>query len=67
MKRFIVAIAVVALMAGVASAEWRVEEAPKQLPGTKAPFDPEASREMRSLQHPGVQVREEGIPGPKVT
>jgi len=50
MKRFLVTAMVLLLFVGVASAEWRTEEAPKQLPGTKAMFDPEASREMRSLQ-----------------
>ncbi len=50
MKRLLVTIMALALMVGVACAEWRVEEAPKQWPGTKVTFDPEASREMRSLQ-----------------
>ena len=50
MKKLLITIMAVVLMVGVADAEWKVEEAPKQLPGTKAQYDPEASREMRSLQ-----------------
>jgi len=49
-KKLLITIIAVVLMVGVANAEWRVEESPKPVPSTRAWFDPEASREMRSLQ-----------------